>query len=74
MMQGDHNSDENICAYANLLRRNRREAVWDEEQHNIILHDLIWAGVKLVLAPGPGNTAAVWVSTGITVRFGSGPV
>jgi hypothetical protein len=51
MMQGYHNSDENIRAYANRLRRNWREAGWDEEQHNIMLYDMIWAGLKPYLHP-----------------------
>jgi hypothetical protein len=51
MMQGYHNSDENIRAYANRLRRNWREAGWDEEQHKIMLYDMIWAGLKPYLHP-----------------------
>jgi hypothetical protein len=46
MMQGYHNSDENIRAYANRLRRIWREAGWDEEQHKIMLYNIIWAGLK----------------------------
>jgi len=50
-MQGYHNSDENIRAYANRLRRNWREAGWDEEQYKIMLYDMIWAGLKPYLNP-----------------------
>jgi len=51
MMQGYHNSDENIRAYANQLQRNWREAGWEEEQHKIMLYDMIWAGLKPYLHP-----------------------
>jgi hypothetical protein len=46
MMQGYHNSDETICAYANQLWRNWSEAGCDEELHNIILYNMIWAELK----------------------------
>jgi len=32
MIQGYHNTDENIRAYANWLRRNCREAGWDKDR------------------------------------------
>jgi hypothetical protein len=51
MMQGYHSSDQNIRAYTNRLRRNWREAGWDEEQHKIILDHMIWAGLKPYLHP-----------------------
>jgi len=51
MIQGHHNSDGNIPAYVYRLRRNRREAGWDEEQHKIMLYDMIWAGLKPYLHP-----------------------
>jgi hypothetical protein len=51
IMQGYHNSDENIRVYPNRLQRNWREAGWDEEQHKIILYDMIWAGLKPYLHP-----------------------
>jgi len=51
MMQGYHNPDKNVRAYANRLRRNWRESGWDEEQHKIMLYDMIWAGLKPYLWP-----------------------
>jgi len=41
MMQGYHNPDENVRAYANRLRRNWRESGWDEEHHKIKLYDMV---------------------------------
>jgi len=46
MTQGYHNSDENMRAYPNGVRRNWREAGWDEEEHKIMLYDMIWAGLQ----------------------------
>jgi len=51
MMQGDHNPDENIRAYANRLWQNCRESGPDEEHHKIMLYDMIWAGLKPYLWP-----------------------
>jgi len=51
MIQGYHNPDENVRAYANRLRRNWTESGWDEEHHKIILYDMIWAGLKPYLWP-----------------------
>jgi hypothetical protein len=51
MMKGYHNPDENVCAYANRLRRNWRESACDEEAHKIMHYDMIWARLKPYLWP-----------------------
>jgi len=49
--QGYYNADENVRAYANRLRRNWREAEWDEVQFQPMLYDMVWAGLKANLLP-----------------------
>jgi hypothetical protein len=51
MIQGYHNPDENVRAYAYRLRRNWRESGWDEDHHKIMLNDMVWAGLKPYLWP-----------------------
>jgi hypothetical protein len=41
-----HDPDESVRAYAIRLRRNWREAGWDEEQQMLSCYHTIWAGVK----------------------------
>jgi len=60
-MQGYHNSDKNTPVYANRLLRNWREAGWDEEQHKVMLQDMIWAGLKPYLHP---NSRAITKARG----------
>jgi len=48
---GYYNADENVRAYANRLRRNWREAEWDEVQFQPMLYDMVWAGLKADLLP-----------------------
>jgi len=49
--QGHHDPDESVRAYANQLRRNWREAGWDEEQQMLSCYHMIWAGLKPELHP-----------------------
>jgi len=49
--QGYYNANENVRAYANRLRRNWREAEWDEVQFQPMLYDMVWAGLKADLLP-----------------------
>ena len=49
--QGHHDPDESVRAYANRLRRNWREAGWDEEQQKLSCYHMIWAGLKPELHP-----------------------
>jgi hypothetical protein len=49
--QGHHDPDESVQDYANRLRRNLREAGWDEEQRKLSGYDMIWAGLKPELHP-----------------------
>jgi hypothetical protein len=54
MMHGYHSPDENVRAYADRLRRTRRESGWDEEHHKIMLYNVVWAGLKPYLWPKLG--------------------
>jgi len=44
--QGHHDPSESVRAYANRLRRNWREAGWDQEQQKLSCYHMIWAGLK----------------------------
>jgi len=49
--QGHHDPNESVRAYANQLRRNWKEAGWDEEQQKLSCYHMICAGLKPELHP-----------------------
>jgi len=49
--QGYYNANENLWTYTNRLRRNWRDADWDQEQYEPILYEMVWAGFEADLLP-----------------------
>jgi len=49
--QGYYNTNKNLRAYANRLRRNWREAEWDKVQFPLMVYNMVWAGLKADLLP-----------------------
>jgi len=49
--QGYHDPKEGVRAYANRLRRNWREADWDQQIHHKMLYGMVWSGLKEYLVP-----------------------